>query len=181
MMEAAAGPMGWWRWQWSGGRSIPSVFTSVGLGISPWFMLGTDFFLVWFLFFNARLKNRWWALLGLLPFPVHYGLYAVGRFHLGQHVIDSHQIAHFLMISLAIVLPFFFQIEPMQALDYAKPPKDKKGRWLARLDLIALGVMVATVCLGLIFYAQEGELALFALPLIAAGLFGWWRSERGSS
>ena len=82
------------------------------------------------------------------------------------------------MFSLAIVLPFIWQVAPQQVIDYARQPKKKKARWLARLDLAALGVVIAAVCLGLIFYAGEVVLALFALPLFVAGVFGWWRSEK---
>lgn len=191
LMETAAGRMDWWHWSPPRGMKASPALRDVERGITEWFSVGFDFLTPWLLFTSARLKNRAWALLGLIPFPVHFGFHEIrrvvldhGGIHLsqkaleGQHLIKLNRVSHFAMLAVAVILPYFLFVARRPSPDYRAPLSTSRETWIARLDVIALGIVVLTVATGLFGVAKEGELVIFALPVLAAGLYAWWWSER---
>jgi hypothetical protein len=180
MMEGAAAAMDWWNWRPPGGRRVSPVFRDIERGIPAWYSIGFDFFLAWLLLANSKLKNRWYALPALLIFPFHFGMHAIRQFRLDEHLVKVNHIAHLVMFVGSVTLALLCRVEMKRVPDF-KSPVPGGSMWPKRFDLAALAIIILTVVLGLIFYAGQGELALCAIPLAAAGLYGWWWSEKGSS
>lgn len=173
MMEAAAGRMGWWKWKPPKGLTESPAFRDVERGLPAWFSVGFDFLLAWLLFFKARLKRLWYAVPALFIFPFHFGMHKIRHFHLGEHLIKMNHLAHHVMYFSVLLLPLVFFVETRDVPDF----KRQGPGWARRLDLAALFIVIWTVILGLAFYAHKSELCIFAIPLTAMGLYGWWWSE----
>lgn len=180
LMEAAAGSMDWWHWRPPRGSRTSPVFRDIERGIPAWYSVGFDFFLAWLLLANSKLKNKWYALPALLIFPFHFGMHEIRQFRLDEHLVKVNHIAHLFMFVASVALAMLGHVEMKRVPDFRTPGDARWGMWGNRLDLLALAIIIGTVVSGLAFYAKEGELAFCSLPLAAAGLFGWWWSEKGS-
>jgi hypothetical protein len=54
-------------------------------------------------------------------------------------------------------------------------PKARRGRWAARTELLALlGLGVAVLLAGLIYFGRDGKMATYAALVIAQGTLVWW-------
>ncbi len=178
LMETAAGRLGWWHWKPPKGMILSPAFRDIEKGIAPWFSVAFDFLMPYLLFTQLKITRWRIALLGLMAFPFHFGMHEIRRFHLDEHMIKVNHLSHFIMIALAMFLPFFAHLELKVIPDYPKISESKQ-RFLSRLDIVGLFIVIATVCLGLIFVAEQWELTVFALPLLCVGVYALWWSEKG--
>lgn len=191
LMEAAAGRMDWWHWKPPKGFRSSPAFRDIERGITEWFSVGFDFLTPWLLFTSARFKHRAWALLGLIPFPFHFGMHQIRRIAwsehgirwsqsalTGEHLVKVNHLSHFVMLAVAVMLPYLLVVARKDSPDYSGGNKDPRGIWFARLDLVGLAIVVTTVCVGLAVVAGEWELSVFALPLALTAVYAWRRSEK---
>lgn len=178
LMEAAAGRMGWWNWRPPRGLSYSPAFRDIEKGIVEWFSVAFDFLTPWLLIAYGGFRKRWWAFLGLLPFPFHFGMHAIRRFRLDEHLIKVNHLSHFVMLALAVTMPYFLYREMKSVPDYTRPP-DGKARLVQSFDLIGLAIVVLTVCAGLTIIPKQWELSIFALPLVVTAAYAFWWSNWG--
>jgi hypothetical protein len=155
------------------------AFRNIEMGITEWFSLAFDFLVPWFLFAMVKMHRRWWALLGLLPFPFHFGMHAIRRFSLDENMIKVNHLSHFVMLAILALMPFFFFLEMKSVPDYVPVRNDAKRLWIGRLDLIGLSIVILTVVLSLILVAGQWELTIFSIPLAMFGVYARWWSEVG--
>ncbi len=178
LMETAAGRLGWWSWSPPKGLTYSPAFRDIEKGIAPWFSVAFDFLMPYLLITQLKTRKPLAAFLGLMAFPFHFGMHAIRRFRLDEHLIKVNHFSHFLMISLAMLLPYFVRLEIKPAPVYSRAA-GAKSRWTSRFDIIGLFIVIATVLYGLIFVARQAELTIFALPLVGAGIYSLWWSEKG--
>ncbi|MBZ0274305.1 hypothetical protein K8I61_19880 [bacterium] len=178
MMEAAAGRLDWWKWRPPRGMRESPALRDVQRGVTEWFSVGFDFLLPYLLIAQTRWeRGAWRALFGLIPFPFHFGMHEIRRTRLDDHLIKLNHLSHFVMLAVATLAPYFLFLPLKNVPDFA-PPAARRARWIARLDLVGLAIVVMTVIGNLIFVAGEAELIVFAIPLAAFGFYAWWWSER---
>ncbi|MCZ7585753.1 MAG: hypothetical protein M5R36_21840 [Deltaproteobacteria bacterium] len=84
-------------------------------------------------------------------------MHFVRRVKLDDHLIKVNHLSHFIMLATATLLPYFFYLEVNRRPDYRDVEWPGRSRWLSRLDIVGLTIVVATVWGGLTFAARQGS------------------------